>query len=205
MGQPRDLRTRSPCDGREVIDVAEVLVTGNQGELVLPGDRRDPEVVFRNRAPAGTKQVFDLAIFAGGLRITAEHCGNGCELFDTAHIFLRAGRLFGALVQLADRYAWSKRLIGVGKPGSDSLHAREQVNDDICVQEVSTTHGHRPFRIPVRLPRTSAERPPVTTRRKIAEAVSPARPAGSRELTRVRIPERAVGDRGLARLSQLRG
>ncbi len=90
---------RLPCDVREVIDVAEVLVAGDQGERVLPCDGRDPKIIFGYRASLYTKQVLDLAIMPGGLRIATQYCVDGCELPDPAHIFLRARRFFGAIVQ----------------------------------------------------------------------------------------------------------
>src|SRR3954449_12566985 len=73
--QPR-VRVWSPRLGDQAVHIVEVTVSGGESEPVLPGRRRDPDVIFRNRAALSQESVPVVAGVTRRLVITNEHRKN---------------------------------------------------------------------------------------------------------------------------------
>ena len=60
---------RLPCLDLQTVHFMKMPITGHQGELILHGNRSNPDIVFGNRSALGTQLVFDVPVLLGGGRV----------------------------------------------------------------------------------------------------------------------------------------
>ena len=124
---------------------------------MLASDGGNPEIIFRYRTSFRAKHVFDLAIMPCRICIATEDCDNCGKIFNPANIFRGPGLFFSAIKQFADCNTGNENLLHSCELGFDPILIREQINDYVCIQEISTTHENQSSRSPSRLHRASTE------------------------------------------------
>ena len=128
----------------EPFDVLEVRVARHQGQAVLEGGRRDPDVVLWNRPALSAKLVLELAISASCSRVTSQQRDRRPQLLQSDQILSRTAGLHRPVNELAKRHDRCTDLGGRLESGQEGALACKVGDDDVRVDEVSTSHSDRP-------------------------------------------------------------
>src|SRR3972149_591851 len=119
--------------------------------------------LFWYGTPLESQGVLHFAIPSGSISITAEHNVIRRKLIDPSPVRLRSPRFPCAKIQFTQRNAGDEDLLGLCELIFDNSLAFEQGNDDVGIQQESTTTWYQPARNPARSLRASNTRHPEIT------------------------------------------
>ena len=79
---------------------------GCQREIILPGQRRDPEVIIRNWLAKARQIGFEIAIVFGCTLVRQQQCNRPEKRADSSESLLRANRSLCAETEFAQHDPW---------------------------------------------------------------------------------------------------
>jgi hypothetical protein len=117
-------------------------ITGHQGELILHGNRGNPDIVFGNRSALGTQRVFDVPVLLGGGRVAWEHCIAYDKFINAGEILCDMCGLTCSIIEFAKDNAGDKHFADLCQTLLYRCLSREKRNHDICIEQKSTSPRH---------------------------------------------------------------
>ena len=104
-------------------------VATHQPEAVLPGKRRDPDIVLRNRRALGPEDGLKFAVRDRRRRVTGQHRGSRRKRGQPIKVRGRACRLAGAVVQFAQRDDRDEDGLGLLDAAADAMARRSRTGE----------------------------------------------------------------------------
>lgn len=140
---------------RQIRDVGKMRVASDQKQVILAGQRCNPEIVFRQRATFTPQRCLDMLITARRFGITTQNPTTGDQLFNARTILLGSGRAEGALIELANDNVGNEDAVGFAQALQNGRFGGEESDHNVGVKPAVTTHAHLQFRSRLRWPAAS--------------------------------------------------
>ena len=132
-------------------------IATHQAERVLSGERRDPDIVLWNRSALGAEDGFEFPVRGRRRLVTSQNRCRSRKRSEAIEVRGRASRLSCTIVQLAQRDDRDEYSLGFFDAAADGRLACEERDDDVGIEEDSTSRRHRSARNPPRSPPSSRQ------------------------------------------------
>jgi len=138
------LHGSSPRFDPQPLHFPEVCITGYKGQIVLQRYRRYPDVVLWNGATLLPQPILHFTIAPCRLRVATQHDVPRSKVIYACQVLYHPPRLARSLVQLSKHNARNEDLFCFSETAFHCRLIGKQSNDDVGVQQVSTTHSSSP-------------------------------------------------------------
>src|SRR5215213_5091140 len=130
-------------------------IPAGESQPMLVSGSSDPDVVLGNGATLLLEPILDGSVEARRLFIAREHRTDGNEISDSLHVLPNATRLLRSENQLTEDNCIEEGFQSAALSHREIDLAFENRNNDVGIEEVSTTHRARPVRNPAQWLRAS--------------------------------------------------
>ena len=131
-----------PGEGLQCRHLREVGVPGCQRQVILPGHRRNPEVVVRNGFTKPGEFGFDLAVYFGGVPVGEQNHGVCQKVVDECELLLPPLCPLGAKVKFTEHHSGHVHRGESGEAWMQNLVTAKICDHDIGVHQDTTSHVH---------------------------------------------------------------
>jgi hypothetical protein len=122
--------------------MGEVRVPGCQRQIILPGHRRNPEVVVRDGLAKLGEFGFDLAVNLGGVLVGEQNHGVCQKVADVCELFLPPLCPLGAKVKFTEHHPGQIHGGDSGEVRMQNLVTAKVCDHDVGVHQDTTSHVH---------------------------------------------------------------
>ena len=123
--------------------MGEVGVPGCQRQVILPGHRRDPEVVVRDGLAKLSQFGSDLAVNLRGFLVGKQHHGVCQKVVDICGLLMAPLCPLGAKVKFTEHHPGQVHRGDSGEVRMQNLVTAKVCDHDVGVHQDTTSHVHR--------------------------------------------------------------